>query len=193
MAISGRLVLLAAAGLAPVLLFPGWLTVLGVLLLLAALAMLDVLLAAALQQVSVERSAPPNVTLGAAADSVLTVHNSGTRRLRAVVRDAWQPSAGAENPVQEADVPAGERRRLNVRLRPVRRGDLGVPHITVRSFGPLRPPGADHDGGPSRRCAPVDGTHIIAPDIVAQGVELGSGAADLHRGLAVELPQPAQF
>jgi uncharacterized protein (DUF58 family) len=69
---------------------------------------------------------------------VLTVHNSGKRRLRAVVRDAWQPSAGAENPVQAAEVPAGERRRLSVRLRPVRRGDLRAPHITVRSFGPLR-------------------------------------------------------
>jgi uncharacterized protein (DUF58 family) len=137
-AISGRLVLLAAAGLAPVLLFPGWLTVLAVLLVLGALVLLDVLLAAALQQVSVERSAPANVTLGGTADSVLTVHNRGTRRLRAVVRDAWQPSAGAENPVQTADVPAGERRRLGIRLRPVRRGDLMAPHITVRSFGPLR-------------------------------------------------------
>jgi uncharacterized protein (DUF58 family) len=136
-AISGRLVLLAAAGLGPVLLFPGWLTVLAALLVLGALILLDVLLAAALQQVSVERSAPANVTLGGAADSVLTVHNSGTRRLRAVVRDAWQPSAGAQNPVQEAEVPAGERRRLSVRLRPVRRGDLRAPHITVRSFGPL--------------------------------------------------------
>lgn len=138
MAISGRLVLLAAAGLVPVLLVPGWLTVLAVLLVLGALVVLDVLLAAALQQVSVERSSPANVTLGGLADTVLTVHNSGTRRLRAVVRDAWQPSAGAENPVQETEVPAGERRRLSVRLRPVRRGDLSAPHITVRSFGPLR-------------------------------------------------------
>ena len=55
-----------------------------------------------------------------------------------MLRDAWQPSAGAENPVHETDVPAGERRRLIVRLRPVRRGDLTAPHITVRSFGPLR-------------------------------------------------------
>ncbi|HKS00743.1 MAG TPA: DUF58 domain-containing protein, partial [Arthrobacter sp.] len=138
MAISGRLVLLAAAGLAPVLLFPGWLTVLAVLLVLGALAVVDLLLAAPLQQVSVERSAPANVTLGGVSDTVLTVHNSGSRRLRAVVRDAWQPSAGAENPVQETEVPARERRRLKVRLRPVRRGDLSAPHLTLRSFGPLR-------------------------------------------------------
>lgn len=138
MAISGRLVLLAAAGLAPVLLFPGWLTVLAVLVVLGGLVLVDVLLAAGLQQVSVERSAPANVTLGGTADSVLTLQNRGARRLRAVMRDAWQPSAGAENPVQAAEVPAGERRRVSVRLRPVRRGDLRAPHITVRSFGPLR-------------------------------------------------------
>ena len=138
MAISGRLVLLAAAGLAPVLLFPGWLAVLAVLLVLGALAVVDLLLAAPLQQVSVERSAPANVTLGGVTDTVLTVHNSGSRRLRAVVRDAWQPSAGAEDPVQETEVPPGERRRLKVRLRPVRRGDLSAPHLTLRSFGPLR-------------------------------------------------------
>jgi uncharacterized protein (DUF58 family) len=137
-AISGRLVLLAAAGLAPVLLFPGWLAVLAVLLVLGALAVVDLLLAAPLQQVSVERSAPANVTLGGVTDTVLTVHNSGSRRLRAVVRDAWQPSAGAEDPVQETEVPPGERRRLKVRLRPVRRGDLSAPHLTLRSFGPLR-------------------------------------------------------
>jgi uncharacterized protein (DUF58 family) len=137
-AISGRLVLLATAGLAPVLLFPGWSTVFAVLLVLGALILLDLLLAASLQQVFVQRSAPANVTLGGTADAAVTVHNSGTRRLRAVLRDAWQPSAGAENPVHETDVPAGERRRLIVRLRPARRGDLTAPHITVRSFGPLR-------------------------------------------------------
>src|SRR6478609_4016938 len=114
-AISGRLVLLAAAGLAPVLLFPRWLTVLAVLVVLGALVLVDVLLAAGLQQVLVERSAPANVTLGGTADAVLTLHNRGSRRLRAVVRDGWQPSAGAENPVQAAEVPAGERRRVSVR------------------------------------------------------------------------------
>jgi uncharacterized protein (DUF58 family) len=138
MAISGRLVLLALAGLCPVLLFPGWEAALAVLLVLTALVLVDLGLAASVAHVAVARSTPGNVTLAGTADSVLTVHNTGKRALRALVRDAWQPSAGAVNPVQETEVPPGERRRLNVRLRPTRRGDLTAPHVTLRSFGPLR-------------------------------------------------------
>lgn len=130
--------LLALAGLCPVLFFPGWEAALAVVLVLAALVLLDLGLAASLAHVAVERSAPGNVTLAGTAESVLTVHNTGKRALRGVVRDAWQPSAGAVNPVQESEVPPGERRRLTVRLRPVRRGDLTAPHVTLRSFGPLR-------------------------------------------------------
>ena len=138
MAISGRLVLLALAGLCPVLFFPGWEAALAVVLVLAALTLLDLGLAASVAHVAVERSSPGNVTLAGTAESVLTVRNAGKRTLRALVRDAWQPSAGAANPVQETEVPPGERRRLTVRLRPVRRGDLNAPHVTIRSFGPLR-------------------------------------------------------
>jgi len=121
-----------------VLFFPGWEAVLAVVLVLAALILLDLGLAASVAHVAVERSSPGNVTLAGTAESVLTVRNAGKRTLRALVRDAWQPSAGAANPVQETEVPPGERRRLTVRLRPVRRGDLNAPHVTIRSFGPLR-------------------------------------------------------
>lgn len=137
MAISGRFVLLVLLGLVPVLLLPGWGTVLLVAAFLAALAAVDLLLAAPLQPVHILRSDPGRVTLHAAVDAVLTVGNDGGRRLRGVLRDAWQPSAGAQNAVQDIDVPAGESRRITVRLRPVRRGDLRAPHVTLRSFGPL--------------------------------------------------------
>lgn len=137
MVISGRFVLLALAGLVPVMLFPDWATVLLVCLVLCALLLLDVLLAASLRMVSVERTVPGNVTLTASTDSVLTIANTGSRRLRAMVRDAWQPSAGAQNPRQRVDIPAGERRRMKVLLKPARRGDLKVPHVTLRASGPL--------------------------------------------------------
>ena len=137
MAISGRFVLLVLLGVVPVLLLPGWGTVLLVAGVLAALAAVDLLAAAPLRTVSLQRTEPGNVTLHASADALLTVRNDGGRRLRGVLRDAWQPSAGAENAVQDIDVPAGERRRVTVRLRPVRRGDLRTPHVTLRSFGPL--------------------------------------------------------
>jgi len=131
-------VLLALLGLAPVLLLPRWGTVLLVLLVLAFLLALELGLAAPLRGIVLERSESGNVTLDGTAASVLTLRNNGPRRLRATVRDAWQPSAGAQNPVQDLDVPAGESRRMTVRLRPLRRGDLGAPHVTVRSHGPLR-------------------------------------------------------
>lgn len=137
MAISGRFVLLVLLGVVPVLLLPGWGTVLLVSAALAALAAVDLLAAAPLRTVGLQRTDPGNVTLHAAVDAVLTVRNDGRRRLRGVLRDAWQPSAGAQNAVQDIEVPAGEGRRVIVRLRPVRRGDLRAPHVTVRSFGPL--------------------------------------------------------
>ncbi len=130
--------MLALLGLAPVLLLPGWWTVLAVVLALAALLALELGLAASLRGIDIQRSEPGNVALNSPAVSVLTVRNDGRRRLRATIRDAWQPSAGAQNAVQEVDVPAGESRRVTVRLRPVRRGDLGSPHVTLRSSGPLR-------------------------------------------------------
>ena len=137
MAISGRFVLLVLLGVVPVILLPGWGTVLLVAGVLAALAAVDLLAAAPLRTVSLQRTEPGNVTLHASADALLTVRNDGGRRLRGVLRDAWQPSAGAENAVQDIEVPAGEGRRVTVRLRPVRRGDLRTPHVTLRSFGPL--------------------------------------------------------
>ena len=138
MAISGRYVLLVLVGLVPVLLLPGWGTVLAVLGVLAALAAADLVLAGSLRSVQLQRSEPGNVALNGTIDARLTVRNDGNRRLRGTLRDGWQPSAGARNPVQDVDIPAHESRRVTVRLQPVRRGDLKAPHVTLRSFGPLR-------------------------------------------------------
>ncbi|QCO99175.1 DUF58 domain-containing protein [Arthrobacter sp. 24S4-2] len=137
MAISGRFVLLALAGLVPVMLFPHWGTVLLVCAVLGALLLLDVSLAASLRRVIVERTLPGNVTLTGSTESVLMIANTGSRTLRAMVRDAWQPSAGAQNSRQPVQVPAGERRRMKVLLKPARRGDLKAPHVTLRASGPL--------------------------------------------------------
>ena len=138
MALSGRFVVLALLGLVPVLLLPGWWTVLGVIAVLAALLGLELGLAASLRTIEVQRADPGHVALNGTAHSVLTVSNQGGRRLRGLIRDAWQPSAGAQNAVRPLDIPAGERRRADVTLRPVRRGDLKAPHVTLRSYGPLR-------------------------------------------------------
>ncbi len=137
MAVSGRFVILVVLGLVPVLLLPGWGTVLLTASALLALAAVDVLLAGSLRQVHVVRQNAGNVTLHGTADPAVTVRNEGRRRVRGTLRDAWQPSAGAKNPLQDINVPAGEGRHVTVRLQPLRRGDLKAPHITIRSFGPL--------------------------------------------------------
>ncbi|GAB5077684.1 DUF58 domain-containing protein [Arthrobacter sp. AD-310] len=137
MAVSGRFVLLVLLGLVPVLLLPGWGTVLATAAVPAVLAAADLMLAGSLKHVRVARSEPSNVALNGTAESRLTVSNDGSRRLHGSLRDGWQPSAGARNPVQDIDVPAHESRRITVRLRPARRGDLKSAHVTLRAFGPL--------------------------------------------------------
>ncbi|MFE4197793.1 DUF58 domain-containing protein [Paenarthrobacter sp. NPDC056912] len=137
MAITGRFVLLAFAALVPIVLFPVWSTILVIVTGLLLVLVLDLVVAASPARLVLDRQQPGNVTLEGSVDSVLTVTNSTGRTLRAEIRDAWQPSAGAANPAQTLLVPPGERRRMTVTLLPRRRGDLESPHVTVRSFGPL--------------------------------------------------------
>ena len=137
MAVSGRLVLLALLGSGAVILYPGAASMLLWLGFLSAATVLDLVLAASVKALRIERKLPDSVRLGEGTASALVVHNPGGRRLRAVLRDVWQPSAGARDPEQRLAVPAGEARRMDVHLQPLRRGMLTGGHVAVRSFGPL--------------------------------------------------------
>jgi uncharacterized protein (DUF58 family) len=141
--VTGRFVLLVALGVVPIVLLGATpasaFGVLGVWLLAwVALGVLDLVLAGSPRAVRFERSLPTRVRLGESATSSLYVSNTGARRLNAVVRDAWQPSAGAGNNRTRLSVPAGERRVATLELRPFRRGERRVDRVTIRSFGPLR-------------------------------------------------------
>jgi uncharacterized protein (DUF58 family) len=187
-AISGRLVLLALLGLVPVLLSPGWWTVLLVGCILCAASTIDLALAAPLRRIGLERATTTNVTLGASTTAVLSITNPGNRLLHAVVRDAWQPSAGARNPLQRVDVPPGERRRMTVVLTPVRRGDLAAPHVTVRSFGPLGMAGRQRTFGcpGSVRVLPPFRSRRHLPSKLRKLRELDGKAAVQIRGAGTE-------
>lgn len=137
MAITGRFVLLALLGLAPLVLFPSWTTVLMIVGVLLLVVVIDLLLAASPAKVGLTRQPLESVTLEHQVDSVVTITNASGRTLRAVVRDAWQPSAGARASTHRLVIPPGERRRMSVTLVPRRRGDLESPHVTIRSHGPL--------------------------------------------------------
>lgn len=137
MAISGRLVLLAAAGSVAVLFFPGAAAITLWLVFLCAAVGVDLLAAASPRSLALERTVPGSVRLTEPAAAVLTVRNAGARTLRGSFRDGWQPSAGALNPVQRMQIPGREARRFEMQLLPERRGDLHSESVTVRSFGPL--------------------------------------------------------
>ncbi|WDF32431.1 DUF58 domain-containing protein [Arthrobacter agilis] len=137
MVITGRFVLLALLGVLPVVLFPGATSLLTWAALLVVLTVADVGLAASPRRVGVLRTLPDSVRLGEQCSSELVVRNDTTRRLRATVREAWQPSAGAQDPEQGVVVPAGEARRMTITLRPSRRGILRVDAVSIRSTGPL--------------------------------------------------------
>lgn len=137
MSITARLVILALLGVIPVILFPGPVSIAVWLTLLVLGCIVDLALAASPRRIGVERALPDSVRLTERCISTLTLRNHSPRTLRGSVREGWQPSAGAQNPVQRVTVPPGEGRRMQVQLVPQRRGDLAVHHVTIRSIGPL--------------------------------------------------------
>jgi uncharacterized protein (DUF58 family) len=136
-AVSGWFVLLVALGILPVVVLgdPGWLP--AWLLLVAVVGAIDLVLAGSPRRLVLERELPQRVRLGETVPSVLYLTNTGRRRVHGIVRDGWQPSAGASPSRARLDVPSGERRSITTSLTPFRRGERTAAHVTVRSFGPL--------------------------------------------------------
>jgi uncharacterized protein (DUF58 family) len=136
-ALTGRAALVALAGVVPLVLAPSGLTLLGWLLVLAALVAVDLALAGSPRALRVVREPLPTVRLGEQVQAGLVVGNAGRRRIRGALRDAWSPSAGDTVRRHPLDVPAGQQRRVVTTLRPTRRGDRRTERVTVRSLGPL--------------------------------------------------------
>jgi uncharacterized protein (DUF58 family) len=137
MAITGRVPLLLLLGLVAVLARPDgstvWLWLLAVVLLVG----LDLFLAPPVGWFSVERLPAGRVRAGHDATSTLTVGNTGSRSASLLVRDAWQPSAGARGNRHRLRLAPGERVLLATPLLPARRGELSALGVTLRCFGPL--------------------------------------------------------
>lgn len=137
MSITGRVPLLLLLGVVPAVLRPSmgtvWLWVLAVLLLVAA----DTLLAPAPSALALSRRPVGTVRLGHPTEAWLLVENTSRRRLRGVLRDAWQPTAGASGNRHAVRLEPGDRAVLRTPLLPRRRGDLRALGVTVRLHGPL--------------------------------------------------------
>ena len=96
MVITGRVPLLLLLGLVSVVLRPAMSTVWLWLLLVVLVTALDWFWAVKPSTLTLRRAPIGSVRLGYDAESRLTVGNGGTRAVSAVLRDAWQPTAGAE-------------------------------------------------------------------------------------------------
>lgn len=138
MALSGRALALTLLGVVPVLLRPQGSTVVAWLVVVAVLVAVDVALAASPRALTVRREGAPSTRVGETTSAALVLTHDGSRRLRGIARDMWQPSAGARDERFEVDLPAGEALRHTTSLTPSRRGDRRATGVAVRSFGPLR-------------------------------------------------------
>lgn len=137
MVVTGRAGLLAALGVVFVaVLMPSWggvgLVVAAVLLVCVA----DLLLAGSPRRLQLSREGDTAVRLGEPAVVTMLVANPG-RRVKGLLRDAWPPSAGVQDPPHKIDLPNGDRRRFVTHLIPTRRGDRQAYRVNIRSVGPL--------------------------------------------------------
>ncbi|MCU1544101.1 MAG: hypothetical protein JWM50_1966 [Microbacteriaceae bacterium] len=138
MAITGWFVSLLAIGVVPIVLLDDPAALWVWIAFVVVLGAVDLAVAASPRRVLLERRLPGPVRLGETVETTLYLTNPGGRRLRAIMRDGWPPSAAASPSRHRLDVPAGERRAVTTLLTPFRRGERRAAHVTIRSFGPLR-------------------------------------------------------
>lgn len=200
MAVTGRLALLVALGALVVgLLWPSGTGVLVVSGVLALAAVADALAAVPVGTLRLDREQDPDTVttlrLGTSIRLALRVANPSRRRAVVVLRDAWEPSAGAVPSRHRLVVPAGERRRVVSTLTPTRRGDRDAVRVTLRSVGPL---GLGARQGrrvvPARvRVLPAFGSRRHLPSRLARLRELDGRRAIQVRGQGTEFDSLREY
>ncbi len=160
----------------------------------ATLVFADLLLAASPGRLEVERSASPATRLGEPSSTELLVRNSG-RIFRGIVRDAWQPSAGADQDRHPVQLPRGERRAVVTDLRATRRGDLKSDRLTIRSLGPLGLAGrqASRSVPGTLRVLPPFTSRKHLPSRLARLREIDGRAAVNVRGQGIEFDSLREY
>ncbi len=137
MAVTGRVALLLLLGLVPVALRPTLGTMWLWVLVVVVLVLLDWASAPRPATLRVSRRPPDPVRLGQSSRSDLLVENTGRRTVRLLLRDAWQPTAGASDNRHRLRLGAGDRALTRTALLPRRRGDLRAAGVTLRCPGLL--------------------------------------------------------
>lgn len=206
MFVTGRLPLLVALGVLPVVLLSSALaaglgdagpwTIGGAWALLClVLVCVDVVAAADPRATTITRRIPARARLGERVDTQVMLANTGTRRLRGLARDAWQPTAGAPAARLALDIPSGERRTLSVPLVPRRRGELVSEFIVLRSTGPLHLAGRQHriDSRGAIRVLPPFASRRHLPSRLARLRELDGNTSVQVRGQGTEFDSLREY
>ncbi|HEU0257265.1 MAG TPA: DUF58 domain-containing protein [Microbacteriaceae bacterium] len=141
MVVTGRFVLLLALGTIPTIAAgragAAWASAGLWLAACLGMAAADAALAATPRRVALRRDLPARARLGEPVAGVVVVGNLGRRRMRALLRDRWQPTAGVEPARRRVALAAGESVGVPFLLRPRRRGLVRSAGVTLRTMGPL--------------------------------------------------------
>ncbi|GAA3768157.1 DUF58 domain-containing protein [Microbacterium kribbense] len=140
MFVTGRLPALIALGVIPVIVLSGldsWWVAGGWLVLCLVTAGADAAAAADPRRVRVQRELPRRALLHSRVEQTLRLRAVGGRRVRGLLRDAWQPTAGAPAQRIPVQLEPDESISVAVPLRPRRRGELVSQFVVLRSNGPL--------------------------------------------------------
>ena len=200
MFVTGLFALLVGLGVIPVVLLsavgvPAWAAFAGWLLLCAVLLGADVALAANTRALTVTRRVPNRARHGEPVSVSVAVVNHGRRTLRGLLRDAWQPTAGAPTARQRIVVPPGERRRVETPLVPRRRGELLSDFVIIRARGPLALGGRQtrHDVTGALRVLPAFRSRKHLPSRLARLRELDGNTSIQVRGQGTEFDSLREY
>lgn len=200
MFVTGRLALAVAVGIVPLVLaglagYPPY-AALGIWVgLCVLLVVVDVLTAPSPRSVVVTRRVPTRTRLGELVPVSVALQNRGPRTLHALIRDAWQPTAGAVEGRQRLSVPSGERRRVSIPLLPRRRGELSSEFVMIRSRGPLGIAGrqARHRVRGTIRVLPAFSSRKHLPSRLARLRELDGNTSIQVRGQGTEFDSLREY
>src|SRR5271163_3459389 len=118
MALTGRAAAAAAAGALVVLVLHTVAALVTVDAVIGVAIVADVALAAPVRALRLTRSGDTRIRLGASGTVTLAVASASRRALHGTVRDAWQPSAGAEPGRAELSVTGGGETSVTTTLTP---------------------------------------------------------------------------
>ncbi|WP_439030863.1 DUF58 domain-containing protein [Gordonia terrae] len=188
MFLTGRSLLLVLLGAVPILVWPNFVVPPLWVMFCVMLVCVDIALAGSTKSITLARSVPGPLRLGESTTCSVAVTNHGSGTFRGVLRDSWQPSAGASENTHRVTVPRAETRSVTTILTPTRRGDRLAVRMTIRRLGPLGLAGRQRSvamPGRVRALPPFDSRRLL-PSRLAHLRQLDGRSAVRVRGQGTE-------